>query len=70
MKGTLWTDENDKYKGIHPDISLVMERIKQDNDLDKAKMLCAKDLQNILIESTADEISTIGCFQSHRAWLE
>jgi hypothetical protein len=50
---------NDKYKGIHPDISLVMERIKQDNDLEEAKILCAKDLEKILLEATAAEIPII-----------
>jgi hypothetical protein len=50
---------NDKYKGVHPDISLVMERIKQDNGLEEAKILCAKDLENIIFKLADDEILTI-----------
>jgi hypothetical protein len=50
---------NDKYKGVHPDISLVMERIKQDNGLEEAKILSAKDLENIIFQLADDEILTI-----------
>lgn len=50
---------NDKYKGVHPDISLVMERIRQDKGLEEAKILCAKDLENILFGLADDEILAI-----------
>ncbi len=53
---------NDKYKGIDTDVFNIMQQIKQDYNLDKAEILIAKDLENIVFEKLKDDeiITVIG----------
>jgi len=50
---------NDRYKGVHPDIPRLMEELKQKYGLEEAKILCAKDFENMLFELTDDEIHAV-----------
>jgi len=54
---------NDKYAGVHPDSFGVIEELKNENNLEDANILCAKDLENILFALGDDEIyEVVGAF--------
>ncbi|MDY0303059.1 MAG: hypothetical protein RBQ65_00250 [Sphaerochaeta sp.] len=50
---------NDRYRGIHPDLPLLLEEIRQKYGLEEARVLCAKDLENTLFGLSDDEILAV-----------
>ncbi len=50
---------NDKYKGINADCAQAIQRIQEEYNLNKAEILTAKDLENILFKLDDDQILSV-----------
>ena len=53
---------NDKYKGVNADSETAIQEIKEEHNLDEAKILTPKDLENVLFSLHDDEIFSITGF--------
>lgn len=53
---------NERYNGVNADCEIILQDIKNSNNLAKAGFLTAKDLENILFNLTDDQIFSITGF--------
>ncbi len=50
---------NDKYRGVDPDSEMLIEELRKTYNLDKAEILIAKDLENMVFQLDDDQIEII-----------